>query len=342
MKKMNIGIAGTRGIPNAYGGFEQFAQYLSEALVKKGHEVAVYNSSLNPYQQPEWRGVKIITCRDWEDRLGTAGQFLYDRNCIQDAHKRNFDILLHLGYTSSSIWHRNWPRQTVHIVNMDGLEWRRPKYSSITRRFLKKAEAWAAKHADHLVADSIPIRDYLLKTYDRQATYIPYAADAFNNGDPEILKQYALLPNQYYLVIARMEPDNHIGTIIRGWEESKSELPLVIIGNPKNSYGKYLVKHHASNKLHFIGGLYDMTALNNLRFYSKGYFHGHSAGGTNPSLLEAIACRCSIAAHDNVFNRAVMGENADYFSNADHVSEIINTVPDEKLVQQRQEQNIKR
>jgi hypothetical protein len=138
---MKIGILGTRGIPNAYGGFEQFAEHLSCGLVKKGHEVFVYNSNLHPYQQTEWHGVQIIHCRDLENKLGTAGQFVYDWNCINDSRKREFDILLHLGYTSDSIWHWRWPRKTIHIVNMDGLEWKRSKYNKPTQRFLKWAES---------------------------------------------------------------------------------------------------------------------------------------------------------------------------------------------------------
>ena len=122
---MKIGILGTRGIPNAYGGFEQFAEHLSIGLHERGHEVFVYNSSLHPYKETEWKNVKIIHCRDLENKIGTAGQFIYDLNCIRDARKRGFDVLLHLGYTSDSLWHRLWPGKAINIVNMDGLEWSR-------------------------------------------------------------------------------------------------------------------------------------------------------------------------------------------------------------------------
>ena len=158
---MKIGILGTRGIPNAYGGFEQFAQYLAQGLVNRGHSVWVYNSSDHPYQEQEWRGIHIIHCADWEARIGTAGQFIYDFNCLKDARKREFDVLLQLGYTSNSIWHRIWPKRTLNVVNMDGLEWKRSKYGPVTRKFLARAEQWAAKHADVLIADSIGIRDYI-------------------------------------------------------------------------------------------------------------------------------------------------------------------------------------
>ena len=126
--QIKIGILGTRGIPNAYGGFEQFAQYLAAGLVKMGHSVTVYNSSTHPFRESNWEGVEIVHCYDPENKIGTAGQFVYDYNCIRDAAKRNFDILLQLGYTSSSVWHRYWPKNAVNIVNMDGLEWKRTKY----------------------------------------------------------------------------------------------------------------------------------------------------------------------------------------------------------------------
>ena len=101
---MKIAIFGTRGIPNHYGGFEQFAQYLSEGLCQMGHEVFVYNSHNHPYQKNEWNEVNIIHCYDPEFKLGTIGQFIYDLNCTLDSRKRNFDVILQLGYTSSSVW----------------------------------------------------------------------------------------------------------------------------------------------------------------------------------------------------------------------------------------------
>src|SRR3982750_1944781 len=119
---MNIAIIGTRGIPNRYGGFEQLAEMLSVGLLQKGHSVTVYNSHKHPYQQKEWSGVKIIHCYDAEHILGTAGQFIYDLNCIRNAGKENFDVLLFLGYTSSSVWGRLFPKGSIIISNMDGLE----------------------------------------------------------------------------------------------------------------------------------------------------------------------------------------------------------------------------
>ncbi|HJU45869.1 MAG TPA: DUF1972 domain-containing protein, partial [Chitinophagaceae bacterium] len=159
--RLRIGILGTRGIPNHYGGFECFAEHLSQGLVQKGHEVFVYNSHNHPNQQRVWNGVNIIHCYDPEYLLGTAGQFIYDLNCILDARKRAFDILLFLGYTSSSIWGILYPGKAKIVYNMDGLEWTRTKYSKPVQRFLRYAEKLAVKYSHYFVADSTYIQDYL-------------------------------------------------------------------------------------------------------------------------------------------------------------------------------------
>jgi glycosyltransferase involved in cell wall biosynthesis len=340
--KMKIGILGSRGIPNAYGGFEEFTQHLAEGLVKKGHEVFVYNSSLHPYKEKTWHGVNIIHCSDWEDKLEAAGQFIYDFNCINDARKRNYDVLLQLGYTSNSIWHWRWPKKSINLVNMDGLEWKRTQYSKLTRRFIKQAEAWAAKYADHLIADSPGIQAHLLETYNKQSTFIPYASEIFNEADISVLKKFNLGPQNYYLLIARMEPENNIKMIIRGYLHSGQDLPLIIIGSIKKKFGKQWAKKYSSGKIRFLDAIYDKPILNNLRYYSKIYFHGHSAGGTNPSLLEAMACSCNIAAHDNVFNKAILGNDAHYFSNSDQVATLINLPGDEKQEAGRIQNNVEK
>ena len=136
---MKIAIIGTRGIPNHYGGFEQFAEYLAVYLVKHNCEVYVYNSYNHPYQEPVFNGVNIIHCRDPEKKMGTIGQFIYDLNCILDTRNKDLDVILQLGYTSSSIWSFLLPKKPIIITNMDGLEWKRSKYWFLVRKFLKIA-----------------------------------------------------------------------------------------------------------------------------------------------------------------------------------------------------------
>src|SRR5258706_2174031 len=342
MKKLRIGISGTRGIPNNYGGFEQFAQYLSRGLTQRGHEVSVYNSSEHPYQQKEWNGVQIIHCKDMEHRIGTLGQFFYDLNCINDARKRDFDILLHLGYTSDSIWYWRWPKKTINMVNVDGMEWKRSKYNKSIRQFLKLAESLAAKNADLLIADSSQMQEHFLTVYGRNPLYIPYGAEVFTEINPSVPGKYKLIPHQYFLLIARMEPENNIEMIIRGYLASNREFPLVVIGNMTNKFGKYVCSEYNCPGIKYTGPVFDQPELNNLRYYSARYFHGHSVGGTNPSLLEAMACGCNIAAHNNVFNNAVLQNEADYFSNLDEVAYLINEPLDLKIANKRSLANIEK
>jgi glycosyltransferase involved in cell wall biosynthesis len=339
---MKVGILGTRGIPNNYGGFEQFTQFLAPELVKRGHEVFVYNSSLHPYQEKTWQGVHLISCKDPESSIGTAGQFLYDKYCNRDAQKRGFDMLFHLGYSSDSIGWRGWPKKTVNIINMDGLEWKRTKYKWITRRFLKRAEALAAKHGDVLIADSLAMQDYLFHAYKKKSVFIPYAASILENADPDQLLPFAVKPNEYFLLIARMEPENNIEMIINGFILSESKLPLLIIGNTENKNGNKWKKKYESERIRFIGGLYDENKLNSLRHFSSIYFHGHSVGGTNPSLLEAMACGANMAAHDNVFNKAILQNDASWFSNADDVAEIIKSSLSSLISEGRKKRNLEK
>ena len=321
---MRIAIVGTRGIPNHYGGFEQFAQYLSLGLVEKGHEVWVYNSHLHPYQNSTWKGVKIVHCKDWEDKMGTAGQFFYDLNCIMDSRKRDFDILLQLGYTSSSVWGKLLPKNPIVITNMDGLEWKRSKFSKKVQYFLKKAEKWAINTSDHLVADSVGIQQHLKNNFNVESSYIPYGADVFNSPNKDVLKSYNLKEGNYSILIARMEPENNIETILDGYHKSKSEKPFLVVGKTENSFGTYLKDKFKNNSgIQFLGGIYDINILNNLRYFTGSYFHGHSVGGTNPSLLEAMSSNAFIVANNNIFNKSILGEHALYFDNSDDVAKIL-------------------
>ena len=321
---MKIGILGTRGIPNHYSGFEQFAARLSFELTQRGHTVYVYNSHNHPYQHDTWNGVHIIHCNDPEHKLGTFGQFIYDYNCIKDARSKNFDILMQLGYTSSSVWYPLWPR-TINLVNMDGMEWKRAKYNRLTRLFLKLAERLAGHHANLLIADSAIIKDYLDKKYKKEVIYIPYGADPVHRTDPSIIKRWALEEKGYFLVMARMEPENNIEMVVKGYLLSKKKYPLVIVSNAANSFGKYMRRKYNDPMIRFIGAVYDQEAANSLRQHSKLYFHGHSVGGTNPSLLEAMAAGCNISVHDNPFNRSIMEEGSSYFSNATAIASIMDT-----------------
>lgn len=321
---MKIGILGTRGIPNNHGGFEQFAEHFAVYLQKKNHDVYVYNSHDHPYQKNTFKGVNIIHAYDPEYKIGTAGQFIYDLNCIKDARKRDFDTILQLGYTSNSIWHKLLPKKPVIITNMDGMEWKRSKYSKMVRKFLKYAEGLAVKSSDFLIADSIGIQDYLMKTYNRPSKFIAYGATVFRNPKNKVLNKYQIRKHQYCMILARLEPENNIETIIKGYLKSNSEYPLIILGG-LNNYGNILKEKYASDaRIQFVGANYNQNDLNNLRYYSRYYFHGHSVGGTNPSLLEAMASSALIIANNNIFNKSILGQDALYFNDEFDIEELMN------------------
>ncbi len=321
---MKIAILGTRGIPNNYGGFEQFAEYLSTGLVEKGHEVFVYNSHNHFYKADNWNGVNIIHCFDPEYLIGTSGQFIYDLNCIINSRKYDFDFILQLGYTSSSIWNRFLPKKSLLVTNMDGIEWKRSKFSLKVQNFLKYAEGLAVKYSDYFIADSIGIQQYLKKEYQVESSYIPYGAELMNDPDSDILKEYNLKKQNYDIVIARMEPENNIEMIIKGYLNSKQERDLVIIGSLETNFGKYISQKYAHNNIKYLGFVSGIENLNSLRNFSNLYFHGHSVGGTNPSLLEAMASSSLICAHDNIFNKSILDSDAYYFTDNKQISDLIN------------------
>lgn len=326
-KYLSIAIAGSRGIPNHYGGFEQLAEHLADGLVKSGHSVTVYNSHKHPYKKNEWNGVKIVHCHDAEAYLGTVGQFVYDLNCIRHAKKMNFDVILFLGYTSSSVWGRWFPERPVIISNMDGLEWKRSKYSKPVQRFLRYAEKLAIKYSDFLIADSKAIQNYLIEKYSIRSQFIPYGAEIFDNEDEAILFPYQLEKRKYFMLMARMEKENNVETILDGFHNCDSDKKLLVVGNTGNRFGKRLVKKYLADKrIQFAGAIYEAHQTHTLKSFCLLYFHGHSVGGTNPSLLEAMASKALIAAHDNEFNRAVLGAAGFYFDSSLAVQQLVETV----------------
>ena len=325
---MRIGVLGTRGIPNYHGGFEQFAEYFSIFLANNNHEVYVYNSSTHPFQESNYKGVHILHCNDPEDKIGTVGQFIYDLNCILDSRKRNFDIILQLGYTSSSVWCKLLPKKSIVVTNMDGLEWKRFKYSKPVRQFLKYAEKLAIRSSDYLISDSLGIQNYITKKYNIDSRYIAYGAELFNTPKLEILNKYNVKASNYNMLIARLEPENNIETILDGAVLANTKIPFLVIGkHDANKFGAYLKNKFKNSKdIRFIDGIYNLEHLNNLRYYSNLYFHGHSVGGTNPSLLEAMASNALIVAHDNEFNKSILKDEAFYFKSEIDVKQYIDTI----------------
>jgi Domain of unknown function (DUF1972)/Glycosyl transferases group 1 len=325
---MKIAIIGTRGIPNNYSGFEQFAEFFSVFAAEKGCDITVYNSHNHLYKESLFKGVKIRHKFDPEYLIGTFGQFIYDFNCIMDARSQNFDIILQLGYTSSSIWHFLMPKSAKVLTNMDGLEWKRTKYSPMVQKFLKYAEKLAAIKSDYLISDSIGIQEYIKDKYGLPSTYIPYGANIVAKIEEDVIVEYGLKPFSYNMLIARMEPENNIEIILDGVVLSNKKTPFLVIGNyKKTKFGNYLYGKFAKHEhIKFTGGIFDIEKLDSLRHYSNLYFHGHSVGGTNPSLLEAMASNALIVAHNNSFNKSILKEDAFYFENSDDIAKYVKDI----------------
>ncbi|MFA5993830.1 MAG: DUF1972 domain-containing protein [Parcubacteria group bacterium] len=324
---MIIAILGTRGIPNNYGGFEQFAEYLSVGLVRRGHSVIVYNPHFHDYVDCQYQGVSIV--KQWcpENLLGASTHFIYDFLCLRDATNKGVDVVLECGYQSASpsmVLIRS--RNTAIVTNMDGLEWKRDKWGWFTKKITLITEKLAVKLSDVLVADNVGIAQYLYNTYGVDSVTIPYGANVPQTIDAATPISYGLQPQAYFLLIARLEPENNIETILRGYLSSSSAYPFCIVGNHETKYGAILKSRYSDARIRFLGGIYNHSVLDGLRYGASIYFHGHSVGGTNPSLLEAMACQSFICAHDNEFNRSVLGEDALYFSSPEGVVRAIDDV----------------
>jgi glycosyltransferase involved in cell wall biosynthesis len=342
MKSLKIAIMGTRGIPNHYGGFEQITAYLAPGLVNRGHQVTVYNTHDHPYQQADWKGVEIVHCYNPESQLGTFGQFIYDLNCILDARKRHFDVILFMGYTSSSVWGKLFPKNTAIISNMDGLEWKRSKYSWPVRQFLKYAERLAVKYSHYYIADSAVIKSYLQKKYSIYSAFIAYGAEPYVTDDI-LIDEFDLKPHEYFLLVARMEPENNIEMILQGFSSGVSSKKFLVVGNTDNKFGRYLRnKFEHDDRICFHDAIFNIGIIQRLQHYAHLYFHGHSVGGTNPSLLEAMAGGALVAAHDNSFNRSVLNRNAFYFSSPEDVQWLTEVVSRHQAEQSMIERNRQR
>jgi glycosyltransferase involved in cell wall biosynthesis len=206
---------------------------------------------------------------------------------------------------------------------MDGLEWKRSKYSRPVQRFLQYAEMLGVKYSDFLIADSVGIQKYLQEKYNVVSAYIAYGANLFEEPETSVLEQYGVLPMEYSLLIARLEPENSIETILKGVCAASSH-HFLVIGNHNTRYGAYIkAKFSKHQQVKFIGSVYNLNHLNNLRYYSNLYFHGHTVGGTNPSLLEAMASNALICAQDNIFNRSILGDDAYYFASSDAIATLM-------------------
>lgn len=320
---MKIAFVSTRGIPNNYGGFEEFAERLGERLVKRGHEVVVYNPSFHPFRGDKFNGVRIVRTFSPEPSIGTAANFIFDYLSLRHAVKKEeCNAVIVCGYTTAAVSFLvcGFGESKV-LTNMDGLEWKRSKWSPAIQGLAKRFEKIAAERSTALIADNIGIAEHLESEYGKKSFFIPYGAEPFRQPDQARLADLDLDAFGYNLLVGRMEPENNFEMILEG--AADADLPTVVVSNTDTRYGRELTEKYSAANVRFIGWVGDRELLSNLRHFAAVHFHGHSVGGTNPSLLEAMACGAFIAAHDNIFNRSVLGTDALYFKDAGEVAALV-------------------
>ena len=230
------------------------------------------------------------------------------------------------------------------FLNPDGHEWMRAKWSKPIRNYWKISEQMMIKWSDLIICDSMNIEKYVHERYDGkgikgknpETTFIAYGAEIrqskLSDDDEKLISWYkskGLKVQEYYLVVGRFVPENNYETMIREFMHSNSKKDFAIITNVNDKFLNDLeekLHFRADKRIKFVGTVYDQELLMKIRENAYGYLHGHEVGGTNPSLLEAMASECFILAHDNIFNRAVLKENSLYYPNAEKVTEMLNDI----------------
>lgn len=322
---VSMAILGTRGIPARYGGFETFADEISIRLVEHDVAVTVY-CEMNPEleQLGTYKGVKLEYVP--VSRLGPLTTILFDLKCLWRA-RRDFDVVYMLGYGSSLFCFLPRLHRREVWINMDGLEWARSKWSWPARVWLKWMERIAMWTPSRIVADAEAIRANLSARYRHMpdCEVIPYGATLVERAPSvALLTAWEIESGAYFLMVCRLEPENHVLEILQGFAASQTSLPLIILGDHRagTPYVSQLLEVKDA-RIRFVGTVFDQEKLRALRYHCRAYFHGHSVGGTNPSLLEALGCGNAVIAHDNPFNREVAGNIARYFREAGDIPALV-------------------
>ncbi len=306
---MKIAIIGTKGIPARYGGFETFAFQLAKHLSLAGHDITVVNEKGNEVEKFEFP-VTVIHAA-FEKSKNPLQFYRQSLRLVAKTH----ELVLVCGVGGSVFYPLN-KGNAIIVTNVDGLEHLRGKYSFFKKLFVFILQRLATHFSDYLVADSNAVKNYWLirfaNTHNKLSS-ISYGADAPISFDDSILNRIGVEPNDYYLVVARLVPENNIRRIVSAFEYYRGNRRLVIVGNTKDNVYSRDVSICEDGRVQFIGTIYNKEQLDSLRKNCFAYIHGHSVGGTNPSLLEAMICRCACICDDNVFNREVTADKQLYF-----------------------------
>ncbi|MCX6335957.1 MAG: DUF1972 domain-containing protein [Bacteroidetes bacterium] len=321
---MKLAIVGIQGLPNKYGGFETLASFLASYLSAE-HEVTVYCSAKDmPLRTPEYNGAKLLYFSF--SSHGMQGM-VYDMLCLKHAVKNN-EVVLFLGFGAGFLMPFLSRKNKQKIVlNFGGLDWQRSKWNLFSKAVIKFSEKLLVKNAGKIIADNPLIAKYISTTYNRASTFIAYGGDQVTK-EPIIaasLIEYPFLKSDYAFAVCRIQPDNNIILIIEAFKDAK--IPLVIVGNwNESAFGKTTLEAFKNNpNLYLLEAIYHPVTLNMLRSNCMVYIHGHSAGGTNPSLVEAMHLGLPIFAYASGYNEATTDGLAKYFSTATDLKNLVNT-----------------
>jgi glycosyltransferase involved in cell wall biosynthesis len=321
---LKVAILGTRGIPARYGGFETFAEKLAVGLVADGVDVTVFCEAGNESEPDVYHGVKLRYIS--VPSIGPLQTVLFDLLSLWSARK-GYDVVYMLGYGAAPfcLIPRFWGTEVW--INPDGLEWARAKWGFFAKSYFRLMEWCTLFTASRIVADADSIAANLVERHGRirNCTVIRYGCEVIDSPpSAEPLAEWHLAPSSYYLVVCRLEPENHVLEILKAFQKTGSCREMIVVGNDlvRTSYVEKLCAVQ-DPRIRMIGTVYDQKKLTSLRYHCFAYLHGHSVGGTNPSLLEAMGCGNLIFAHDNPFNRETLGNSGYYFADARELTEMI-------------------
>ena len=311
---MRIAMLGTRGVPAHYGGFEIAVEEVGSRLADAGHNVAVYCRQPPGEPPPRYyRGMRLVNLpalkrRSLETLSHTALSLL--TRSVGSA-----DVALTYNAANAPFLPLIRSQNVPVATHVDGLEWKREKWGGPGRHYYRVAEQLAVRWSDVLIADAQGIADYYRDEFNAPTRLIAYGAPILRDLGHDRLDELGLSPRQYHLVVARFERENHVLEIVRGYVASRATLPLVVVGAAPYS-GAYTaqVRAAADSRVRLIGSVWDQAQLDQLYANAFTYLHGHSVGGTNPSLLRAAGAGAHVIAFDVVFNREVLEDRGRYFA----------------------------
>ncbi|WP_226362264.1 DUF1972 domain-containing protein [Pseudonocardia sp. ICBG1142] len=322
---MHIAMIGTRGVPARYGGFETAVEEIGTRLVRAGHTVTVYCRGED--RSPTYRGMQRV--RLPSVRRSSIETLSHTAVSVAHLLRHRADVALVFNAANAPLLPLIRAARIPVAVHVDGLEWKRAKWSGNGARYYRAVEKVAVGLADALIADAAAIAAYYRRRHAADSVVLTYGAPIIESADAGRLAELGLRPGGFHLVVARMEPENHVDVVVAGYLASRANKPLVVVGSvPYPSSHERHVRDLAGSdpRVRLLGSLWDQELLNSLYAGAASYLHGHSVGGTNPSLLRAMGAGAPVVAWDIEFNREVLAETGRWFASPDSLAREVEAV----------------